>query len=160
MEKRRFYNTNDAKGFTKQKFFEAVLALANGEDVSAIENASVDLVAQAATYELEGIANRASTATTGEKKDAMQSDYAIGLAAAIVPLLTDKPQTAKQLIDAATAKGKVAPSGKNWAAPWVSRVLNAKFHAGEGVKVLDVIVDHVDAKGLKSQKQVKAYAKG
>ena len=64
MEKRKFYNTGDAKGFTKQKFFEAVVDMCNGEDVD------VDLVRAAAEYELEGIEMRASNKATGEKKDA------------------------------------------------------------------------------------------
>ena len=46
MEKRKFYNTGDAKGFTKQKFFEAVVDMCNGEDVD------VDLVRAAAPTRL------------------------------------------------------------------------------------------------------------
>ena len=72
MEKRKFYNTGDAKGFTKQKFFEAVVDMCNGEDVD------VDLVRAAAEYELEGIEMRASNKATGEKKDALQSEQPQG----------------------------------------------------------------------------------
>lgn len=152
--KRKFYNTGDAKGFTKQIFFNEVLKLARGEDVDA---AMADLVAAAAEYELEGIASRASSsAATGEKKDPLASDYAKALSAAIVPLVDGTPKTAKELIAAATAKGKLAPNGKEFAAPWVSRVLNAT----DGVVAVKKIVDTVDAKGLKSQREVTAYKKG
>lgn len=151
--KRKFYNTGDAKGFTKAIFFSEVLKLARGEDVEAN---MAELVAQAAEYELEGIAARASTAGTGEKKDPLASDYAKALSAAIVPLVDSTPKTAKELIQAATAKGKLAPNGKEFAAPWVSRVLNAT----EGVVAVKKIVDTVDAKGLKAQREVTAYKKG
>lgn len=151
--KRKFYNTGDAKGFTKAIFFSEVLKLARGEDVEAN---MAELVAQAAEYELEGIASRASTAGTGEKKDPLASDYAKALSAAIVPLVDGTPKTAKELIAAATAKGKLAPNGKEFAAPWVSRVLNAT----EGVTAVKKIVDTVDSKGLKAQREVTAYKKG
>lgn len=151
--KRKFYNTGDAKGFTKAIFFSEVLKLARGEDVEAN---MAELVAQAAEYELEGIAARASTAGTGEKKDPLASDYAKALSAAIVPLVDGTPKTAKELIAAATAKGKLAPNGKEFAAPWVSRVLNAT----EGVTAVKKIVDTVDSKGLKAQREVTAYKKG
>lgn len=152
--KRKFYNTGDAKGFTKAVFYNQVLALARGEEVEA---AMAELVAQAAEYELEGIAARAATAgATGEKKDPLASDYAKALSAAIVPLVDGTPKTAKELIAAATAKGKLAPNGKEFAAPWVSRVLNATA----GVVAVKKIVDTVDAKGLKAQREVTAYKKG
>ena len=152
MEKRKFYNTGDAKGFTKQKFFETVLAVANGEDV---DEDMVDLMGQAAEYELEGIAARASTRASGEKKDALQSDYACALRAAIVPLIGKEPKTAKELIDMASAKGLNSPKGTPWAAPWVSRVLNAEA----GVQAVKIVVDTVDGKGLKVQKEATAYQK-
>lgn len=151
--KRKFYNTGDAKGFTKATFYNQVLALARGEEVEA---AMAELVAQAAEYELEGIAARASTAGTGEKKDPLASDYAKALSAAIVPLVDGTPKTAKELIAAATAKGKLAPNGKEFAGPWVSRVLNATA----GVVAVKKIVDTVDSKGLKAQREVTAYKKG
>ena len=152
--KRKFYNTGDAKGFTKAIFFNEVLKLARGEDVDAN---MAELVAQAAEYELEGIAARASAAgTTGEKKDPLASDYAKALSAAIVPLVDGTPRTAKELVDMASAKGKVAPNGNKFAAPWVSRVLNAT----EGVVAVKKIIDTVDAKGLKAQREVTAYKKG
>lgn len=151
--KRKFYNTGDAKGFTKAVFFNEVLKLARGEEVEA---AMAELVAQAAEYELEGIASRVSAAGTGEKKDPLASDYAKALSAAIVPLVDATPRTAKELVEMATAKGKVAPNGNSFAAPWVSRVLNAT----EGVVAVKKIVDAVDGKGLKSQREVTAYKKG
>lgn len=150
MEKRKFYNTGDAKGFTKQKFFEAVVDMCNGEDVD------VDLVRAAAEYELEGIEVRASNKATGEKKDALQSDYANALRAAIVPLIGSEPKTAKELIDMAEAKGKNSPKGTRWAAPWVSRVLNAE----PGVQAVKIVLDTVDGKGLKVQKEATAYQRG
>lgn len=152
--KRKFYNTGDAKGFTKAIFFNEVLKLARGEEVEAN---MAELVAQAAEYELEGIAARATTGTaTGEKKDPLASDYAKALSAAIVPLVDGTPRTAKELVEMATSKGKVAPNGNAFAAPWVSRVLNATA----GVVAVKKIVDTVDAKGLKAQREVTAYKKG
>lgn len=153
-EKRKFYNTGDAKGFTKAIFFQTVLAMANGEDV---DDKMVALVAEAANYELEGIEARAGSKTTGERKDPLESDYAKALSAAIVPLIDGTPRTAKELVDMATAKGKVAPStGKAFAAPWVSRVLNAT----SGVVAVKKVVEKTDAKGLKSQAEVTAYKRG
>jgi hypothetical protein len=149
-EKRRFYNTGDAKGFTKAIFFQTVLEMANDEPVD--ENL-VALVAAAAAYEIEGIENRTSAASTGERKDPLQSDYALALSAAIVPLVDGNPRTAKELIDMATKAGKLSPNGKAFAAPWVSRVLNAT----PTVTAVKKIVDKVDAKGLKSQAEVTAY---
>lgn len=152
MEKRKFYNTGDAKGFTKQKFFECVRDMAAGEDLSDEEMA---LVQAAAEYELEGIEMRASSKATGEKKDALQSDYACALRAAIVPLIDGEPKTAKELIELADAKGLKSPKGTSWAAPWVSRVLNAE----PGVQAVKIVVDTVDGKGLKVQKEATAYQK-
>lgn len=152
-EKRKFYNTGDAKGFTKAIFFQTVLAMANGEDVS---DEMVSLVGAAAEYELEGISNRASSKATGEHKDPLESDYAKALSAAIVPFIDGTPRTAKELIEMATAKGKVSPKGTPFAAPWVSRVLNATA----GVVAVKKVVEKVDAKGLKSQAEVTAYKKG
>lgn len=152
VEKRKFYNSGDAKGFTKAIFFQTVLAMANGEDVS---DQMVALVGAAAEYELEGIANR-PTKASGEKKDPLQSDYAKALRAAIVPFVDATPRTAKELVDAATAKGKMAPTGKAFSAPWVSRVLNAE----DGIVCVKKVVDKVDAKGLKSQSEVNAYKRG
>lgn len=152
MEKRKFYNTGDAKGFTKQKFFEAVLAMANGEEM---EDSELNLIAAAAEYELEGIANRASAKGTGEKKDPLQSEYAQSLAKAIVPLVGSEPKTAKELIEMADAKGYKSPKGTSFAAPWVSRVLNATA----GVEAVKIVVDTTDAKGLKVQREVTAYKK-
>lgn len=152
-EKRKFYNTGDAKGFTKAVFFAEVLKLARGEEVEAT---MADLVAQACEYEIEGIATRAAQAGTGEKKDPLQSDYAKALSAAILPLVNGDPKTAQELIDAATAKGHLAPNGKVFSGPWTARVLKAT----PGIVVVKKIVDTVDSKGLKSQREVNAYKKG
>ena len=73
-----------------------------------------------------------------------------------MPLVDGTPKTAKELIAAATAKGKLAPNGKDFAAPWVSRVLNAT----DGIVAVKKIVDTVDAKGLKAQREVTAYKRG
>jgi len=153
-EKRRFYNTGDAKGFTKAAFYAAVKAMADGEEV---DDATVALVGAAAQYELDGIAAKAP-ASTGERKDPMQSDYAVALREAIVPLLSDKPQTAEDLVNAATAKGSLAPSGKEWAKPWVSRVLSALAEEGTVTKT-SVIVTKTDSKGLNAQKEAAAFTK-
>lgn len=152
IEKRKFYNTGDAKGFTKAIFFQTVLAMANGEDV---DTNLVALVGAAAEYELEGIASRPSKAP-GEKKDPLQSDYAKALRTAILPFVDGTPRTAKELVDAATAKGKMAPTGKAFSAPWVSRVLNAE----NGIVCVKKVIEKVDSKGLKSQQEVNAYKRG
>lgn len=151
--KRKFYNTGDAKGFTKAVFYQAVLDMANGNEVP---DDVVNLVAAAAEYELEGIANRATAKGTGERKDPLESDYAKALSAAIVPLIGAQPKTAKELIEAADAKGLKSPKGTSFAAPWVSRVLNAT----PGVVAVKKIVEKIDSKGLKSQAEVTAYKKG
>lgn len=151
--KRKFYNTGDAKGFTKAVFYQTVLAMANGEDVS---DEMISLVAAAAEYEMEGIATRASSKSTGERKDPLESDYAKALSAAIVPLISSTPKTAKELIEMADAKGLKSPKGTSFAAPWVSRVLNAT----PGVTAVKKVVEKVDAKGLKSQAEVTAYKRG
>lgn len=151
--KRKFYNAGEAKGFTKAVFFQTVLSLANGEDVS---DEMLALVGKAAEYELEGIASRPSKAGTGEKKDPLQSDYAKALRAAILPLVDKTPRSAKELVAMATAKGLRAPAtGKDFSAPWVSRVLNAEA----GIVCTKKVVDKVDSKGLKSQSEVNAYAR-
>lgn len=150
-EKRSFYNTGDAKGFTKAIFYQTVLAMVNGEEVS---EDLVSLVGQACEYELEGAALRAAAAKgSGEKKDPLQSAYCVALRQAILPFVDSTPRTAKELIDAATAKGKVAPTGKAFSGPWTSRVLNVE----PGIVCVKKIVDTVDAKGLKVQKELNAY---
>ena len=151
--KRKFYGAGDAKGFTKAIFFQTVLAMANGEDV---EDNLVALVGAAAEYELDGIAQKADAKGAGEKKDPLQSDYAVALSNAIVPFVDSTPRTAKELIDIATSKGKLSPKGTPFAAPWVSRVLNATA----GINAVKKVVDKVDAKGLKSQAEVTAYTRG
>jgi hypothetical protein len=151
--KRKFYNAGDAKGFTKAIFFQTVEAMANGEEV---DEGLVALVGAAAAYELDGIAAKADARGTGEKKDPLQSDYAVALSAAIVPFVDSEPRTAKELIDIATGKGKLSPKGTPFAAPWVSRVLNATV----GITVVKKVVDKTDAKGLKSQSEVNAYIRG
>lgn len=154
-DKRRFYNCEDegTKGFSKKVFFEYVLKMASGDEMT---DAQVDLIARAAEYELEGIANRPTKAGTGEAKDPLHSDYANALREAIVPLVGAEPKSAKELVDAATAKGKIAPSGKAFSAPWVSRVLNTE----DGIVAVKKVVETVDAKGLKAQREVTAYKRG
>ena len=152
-EKRKFYNTGDAKGFTKAIFFQTVLEIANGNEV---EDNLMNLVAQAAEYELEGIAARASSKATGEHKDPLQSEYAQKLREAIVPLVDGTPRSAQELVDMATAKGKVSPKGTPFSGPWVSRVLNNV----DGIVCVKKVVEKTDAKGLKSQREVNAYKRG
>lgn len=151
--KRKFYNTGDAKGFTKAIFFQTVLDMANGDEVS---DELIALVKAAAEYEIEGINTRATSKASGERKDPLESDYAKALSAAIVPLITATPKTAKELIEMADAKGLKSPKGTSFAAPWVSRVLNAT----PGVTAVKKVVEKVDSKGLKSQAEVTAYKKG
>lgn len=154
--KRKFYNSGDAKGFTKKDFFETVAAIVEDYD-GEVEANMVDLVAQAAAYELEGIANRPSKAS-GEKKNPLESDYAQELASKIIPRIGKEAQakTAKQLVEECTKAGEVASkTGKPFAGPWVSRVLNAT----PGISSKKIIIDDVDSKGLKVQKEATAYFK-
>lgn len=148
--KRKFYNTGDAKGFTKAVFFETVLAIVNGEDVEASQ---VDLVGAAAEYELESISLRSQNKSSTEKKDPLDSEYAVALRNAMIPLLDSTPRTAQELIDMATSKGKLSPKGTKFAAPWVSRVLNK----ADGVEAVKKVVDKTDSKGLRSQVELTAY---
>ena len=151
--KRKFYGTGDAKGFTKAVFYQTVLSICNGEEVT---EDLAELVRKAAEYELEGIANR-PTKTAAEKKDPLQSNYAKELRAAILPLIDGTPRTAKELVDAATAKGKVASATqKPFSGPWVVRVLRAE----KGIVEIKKVVEKTDAKGLKSQVEVNAYKRG
>lgn len=154
--KRKFYNAGDAKGFTKAMFFQTVSAMADGD---VVNDELIRLVGEAARYEMEGIELRTSEKAPGEKKDPMESDYAKALIAAIVPLLTAEPQSAKELIAAATKAGKLAPTGKEFAGPWVSRVMNALDASGNGVIAMKKVVEKTDAKGLKSQAEVTGYAR-
>lgn len=151
--KRRFYNFGDAKGFTKNDFFNGVIALANGEDLT---DETIDLFRAAAEYEIEGAALAKGNKTPGEKKDPLESDYAVALRAAIVPLVSSTPMSAKELIDIATGKGLLSPKGIPFAAPWVSRVLNK----ADGVVAVSKVVEKTDAKGLRSQAEVTAYIAG
>lgn len=148
--KRKFYNSGDAKGFTKAIFYDTVRAMAAGDEV---EEKLVTLAGAAAEYELEGIALKSEGKPESEKKNPLESEYAKALSAAIVPLVDDEPKTAKELIEIATSKGRLSPKGTAFAAPWVSRVLNNT----PGVTPIKKIVDRVDAKGLTSQAEVTAY---
>jgi len=152
---RSFYNTGEAKGFTKANFYQAVLDLANGEEV---EDNIVELIAKGAEYELEGLelAKAASAAKSGngEKKDKLQSDYCVALRKAIVPLLNGTPKTAKQLLAEAEANGtNLSPTGKPWVESWLVQVLNAEA----GVTNTKVIVETVNNKGLKAEKSANAW---
>lgn len=150
--KRRFYGVGDAKGFNKVSFYNTVIALIDGAEVS---DELVALTKLAAEYELEGIANRPKT-SSGEKKDPLQCDYAKALRQAILPFVDGTPRSAKELVDAASAKGKMAPTGKAFSCPWVSRVLNAE----PGIVAVKKIVEKTDAKGLRQQAEVTAYKRG
>lgn len=148
----KFYNTDERKGFTKKVFFELVAALAQGED---LEDEELDNVYEAAQHELEMIANRPKA--NGDKKDPLQSDYANHIRQSILPLVTNDPKTAKELVAMATANGIVAPNtGKELSAPWVSRVLNSE----PGIVKVAKVVEKVDSKGLKSQTEAAAYIRG
>lgn len=150
VEKRKFYNSGDAKGFTKAIYFETVRDIVAGEDV---DQDLINLVADATAYELEGIALKATKESTGERKDPLQSEYAHALRAAIKPFLDKTPRTAKQLIEMATAKNRLSPKGTPFAEPWVARVLNVE----DGVTHEKKIVETVNKAGLKAQREVTAY---
>jgi hypothetical protein len=152
--KRRFYNTKETKGFTKTTFFQTVLDMANGEDV---EENLIELVAAAAEYELEGIELKAAAKGETEKKDPLKSDYAVKLTEVFTPLLTAQPQTAEELVNAATKRGLMSPKGTPWVAQWVSRVFNKR---PDLAKATTKVVEKTNAKsGLKAQKELTAFAK-
>lgn len=146
--KRMFYNRNEAKGFTRAHFFQAVLNLVSGETLS---EDTLELIKGACEYELDGIANRPKKVS--ERKDPLQSDYAKALREAIMPFVDGTPRSAQELCDLATAKGKMAPSGKAFSGPWVARVLKAEA----GVASVKKIVEKIDSKGLKAQVEVNGF---
>lgn len=154
--KRSFYN----KEFTKEMFYQSVTALLNGDD---IEDAAFEKCKEACAYELETITLRRQYAASksrekGVGKNAIESDYAVGLKNAIMPYLTSNPLPLKELAAMAEADGKKGPSGKPYTTMWIGRVLNDEA-ARENPKVVceQVIVETVDSKGLKKQSTVKAY---
>lgn len=163
-EKRRFYNAGDAKGFTKAVFFEAVKALIEGGEMP--EPATEDLILEACDYELESISLRSKSTGTGEKKDALESDYATKLAQAIIPLVDATPRSVEEILEIAMDKGiysdKVDDEGnpKPYAAPWVARVLSGKPGIDAGVEKVSKVVEKKNKKGLVSQKEVTAYKRG
>lgn len=162
-EKRRFYNAGEAKGFTKAVFFEAVKALIEGEDLP--DAATEQLILDACDYELESISLR-SKSGSGEKKDALESEYATKLAQAIIPLVDATPRSVEEILAIAAERGifsdKVDDTGnpKPYAAPWVARVLSGKPGIDAGVEKVSKIVEKKNAKGLVSQKEVTAYKRG
>lgn len=159
MATRKFYGAGDAKGFNKKNFFEAVLAIVNGEEV---DDATMDLVAQAAAYELEGIALAKEKAGTKEKVPTLEKQIAKDIIAGLVPLLTGEPQTTTQLIEIATQKGLTTTKGTNFSNPWVNTVFSALAAEGK-VKKVNAIVN-VTKKGpngeaLKGQETRVAYTR-
>lgn len=150
-EKRRFYNSGDWKGLTKKDLYEAVAALADGEDLD--ENI-IEFVKAACDYELETLAIAAAKPKkAGEHTDPLQSDYAKALRAAVMPFITGNPQTIADLQEKMTAAGKVSTSGKPFSIPWIGRVLNSET----GIVKTQVIVEKVGKDGLKAQVQATAY---
>lgn len=150
-EKRSFYNVGEAKGFKRRNFYEAVIDLANGTEM---EEDILDLIAGAANYELESLDLKSKS--TGEKKDPLDSPYAIEIKEAFIPLLTKTPQTLVELEAKAAAKGLISKTKeKPFATTWISRVLSNTA----GVDKTKVIVETVNAKGLKAQVEKVAYFK-
>lgn len=156
-EKRSFYNKGDNKGFTKRVFFETLQQIIAVDEVAdTFDTDLLDKVEAAIEYEIESLDLAASKKgeTTGEKKDPLQSGYAQELREAVMPHLTNEPKSAQDLLDEMNAAGKVSSKGKPFSAPWLSRVLNHE----EGVVATKKVVEKVDAKGLKAQREVNAYS--
>lgn len=156
--KRRFYNFGEAKGFTKAVYYSTIASILSGEEV---DDNLRDLCIAATEYELEGVeiksSQKSQSTPPGERRDPLHSDYANEIRAAILPLITDNPQSAKSLIEQATAAGKVSSkSGKPFGYAWVCRVLNAEA----GVAATKVITETVDRAGLMKQVPLTAYSKG
>lgn len=151
-EKRRFYNTGEAKGFKKRDFFETVLAVLTGEEVS---DEMIALVIKGAEYELEGMDVRAAK-SSAEAKDPLQSEYAIAVREAMVPLVTAEPQTADAMIQAATDAGNLSPKGKPFANTWVHRVLQAE----PGIQKVQMKVMRTSKEGLQGEVLATGYKLG
>ena len=160
-EKRRFYNTKEAKGFTREVFFESVKAILDGEDLP--EGVTADLLYAACDYELESIEMRRGK-NSGEKRDALQSNYAVSLAKAIIPLLSSTPLTANELQALSIEKGifsdkvdEETGKPKPFAIPWIARVLSNEPGVNAGVEKVLKVVEKKNDKGLVSQEEVPAY---
>lgn len=156
-EKRRFYNTGHAKGFSREKLFQTMEAILEGEEV---EESLVDLTLEGVKYELERIGVRRDKAKekgAGEKRDPLQSDYAVALREAFIPLLkgSTDPEglSATELCDMAAAEKTVSPTGNAFTVPWVSRVLRAVDGVKEGKKIVTTITKD----GLKQEKAVTTF---
>ena len=152
-EKRAFYNTGVAKGYTRRNFYEDVQAMLEGEELT---DEAKELMAKAVDYELEGMAMKAA-ASKRVAKDPMDSDYAQAILRDIVPLMSrDEAFTATELADMAAAEGLFSPTGKKYANVWVSRVLANPAMANR-VKIISKVVEKVGKDGLKREAEVKAY---
>ena len=150
--KRRFFNVDGNPG--KQKYYETIIALAQGEDVS---DAMCEFVLNGTEFIVEGETLRAKT-KTGDAKNAMDSDYAKALYEVLKPLVptTGSGVSATELFEALQKKGAKSPKDTDWAQVWIARVLNG--YPDEFTKVVK-IVDKVDNEGLKKQVKTPAYIK-
>lgn len=155
MEKRKFYD----KDFTRKMLFEAVIEMANAMAAEGVDTEiDLDKVIAGMNYELESLELQKvkNKKDPSEKKDPLSSKYAQDIVTAIVPLLDGTPKTADELVEMATAQGKVSEKGTPFAKLWVSRVLNNT----PGVTKVQVKMEKVDAKGLKAEVERSAYVRG
>lgn len=150
--KRHFYNTGDARGFTRKTYFETILNILEGGDIDA---ATRQLVLDATNYELESISlkSAATAVPDDKKKDRLHSDYANALRAGILPLVDATPRTGKELIQAATTKGIVSPTGKAFVEAWVVSVLKNE----PGIVTVQKVIEKTQKNGLKAQAEVTAF---
>ncbi len=158
MAVRKFYGSGDAKGFAKKNFFEAVLAIVNGEEV---DEATMSLVAQAAEYELEGIALAKEKAGTKEKTPTLEKQIAKDIIGALVPMLTAEPQTTDELIALATQKGLTTSKDTNFSNPWVNTVFKVLAEEGKIKRTQKVVTVNKTKDGvtLQSQEPKVAYTR-
>lgn len=158
MAVRKFYGAGEAKGFSKKAFFEAVIAFVNGEEV---DEATVDLIVRAAEYELEGISMAKEKAGTKEKTPTLEKQIAKDIIGALVPMLTNEPQTTDELIALATQKGLTTTKETNFSNPWVNTVFKALAEEGKIKRVQKVatVTKVKDGVELKSQEPKVAYTR-
>lgn len=148
---------------TREQYLQSVLAILNGDEADV----DTDVLVGAVEYELETIALRRESAaakrgSTGEKKDIMESNYAKGLKAAVIPYLSGNPTSAKELETTMAQNGVIwAETGKAFPCQWIARVCNAMCERGELVAEDKVVtsetLDKKSGKKVTTQKVAKAY---
>jgi len=146
---KRFYT----KEWSKSDFFSAVAAMASGEEVEDEIAAKIVESAEVELGRIQAAAEKKGSTSNGEKKDRLDSDYCKAAEAALVPLLTKEFQTTQELIDQATAKGILAPTGK----PFHVSLPSQKLASLPNIVVGSKIVEAYTKDGRRNDRSVKAF---